>query len=157
MSIILVSLLEIDFFQFCGQIIRVVETGLILTCGVSVVTLQTWHSPAYGYSSSEVLNVQIIIVRKTDGPGNNLEDILCPPWENILPDVRKLTEVHRLLQRDQSNVVLDDTQATSNVEPRMFQFQLQSLGGVCPRLVLIRYVMFAFLSIKYKSYFLRLK
>ena len=91
MSIILVSLLKIDFFQFCGQIIRVVETGLILTRGVSVVTLQSRHSPPYGCTSSEeVLNVQIIIVRKTDWPGNFKicyvlsGELSCLIWGNLL-------------------------------------------------------------------------
>ena len=41
MHIISVLLLEIDFFQFCGQICRIIETRLILTCGVSVITLQS--------------------------------------------------------------------------------------------------------------------
>ena len=36
-----VILLEIDFFQFCWQIFMIIETRLILTCGVSVVTLQS--------------------------------------------------------------------------------------------------------------------
>ena len=62
---------------------------------------------------------------------------------NILPDVRKLTEVYRTFQRDQSNVVLDDTQATSYVEPRMFlYFCPNSLGGVCSRFVPIRHIVF---------------
>ena len=64
----------------------------------------------------------------------------------VLPDVRELTEVYGTFQREKSNVVLDDTQASSNVEPRMFQFQLHSLGGVSPGLVPIRDVMFTLLS-----------
>ena len=76
---------------------------------------------------------------------------------NILPDVRELTEVYRTFQREKSNVVLDDTQSSSNVEPRMFQFKLHSLGGVSPRLVPIRDVMFTLLSSQKKSYFLKLK
>ena len=71
--------------------------------------------------------------------------------------MRELTEVHRTFQREKSNVVLDDTQATSNVEPRMFlYFSYDSLGGVGSRFVPIRHIMFTlmFNVYQYKQSFL---
>ena len=62
-----------------------------------------------------------------------------------LPDMRELREVHRLFQCEKSDVKLDDTQSASDEEPRVFlHLQLNSLGGVCNRLIGTRNVMVAF-------------
>ena len=59
--------------------------------------------------------------------------------------MRELREVHRLFQCEKSDVVLYDTQTTSDEEPRVFlHLQLNSLGGVCHSLIGTRNVMLAF-------------
>ena len=67
-----VVLLEVDFLQFGRQFLRVIETFLVVAGCLRLVTSQSRGSPPDGCTSSEILNVQIIIIRKTDRPSSNL-------------------------------------------------------------------------------------
>ena len=98
----------------------IVDPKVIVTATVRVVTLQSCGSPACGNTElvSEV-HANIILVRETDRPSNYFE-IFTMLWK-ILPDMRELCEVERLVQGEESNVVLNLPPASSYEEPRVFK------------------------------------
>ena len=99
---------------------RIVNPKVIVTSTVRPVTLQSCGSPACGNTQLvSQLHLNIILVRETDRPSNYFE--IFTILEKILPDMRELCEVERLLQGEESNVVLDLPPASSYEEPWVFK------------------------------------